>query len=54
MNSDPRLEFGMGTPVMQEMAPPDISELLQASREPMRKMLGVETDEDWQVRPVAF
>ena len=54
MNSDPRLEFGLGTPVIQEMAPPDPSELLQASREPLRQMMGIETDEDWQVCPVAF
>ena len=54
MNSDPRLEFGMGTPVIQEMAPPEPSELLRASREPLRRMMGIETDEDWQVRPAAF
>ncbi len=49
MNSDPRLEFGMGTPVLRELAPPDVNELLRASKEPMRAMLGVEKDEDWQV-----
>ncbi|DBB04574.1 hypothetical protein WJX77_008948 [Trebouxia sp. C0004] len=48
MNTDPRLDFGMGTPVIQEMAPPEFSELLQASREPMRTMMGIESDEDWQ------
>ena len=49
MNSDPRLEFGMGTPRVQEMAAPDMQEVLQAVREPMRRMMGVESDQDWQV-----
>jgi hypothetical protein len=44
----------MGTPVIQEMAAPEPSELLRASREPLRQMMGIETDEDWQVCPVAF
>ncbi|KAL0033179.1 hypothetical protein WJX79_008129 [Trebouxia sp. C0005] len=48
MNSDPRLEFGMGTPVIQETAPPEPSAMLQAAREPLRKMMGIESDEDWQ------
>lgn len=50
MNSDPRLEFGMNTPKVQEMAAPDMKEVLQAAREPMRRIMGVESDEDWQVR----
>ena len=49
MNTDPRLEFGMDTPVLQELAAPNLDEMLQATREPMRKLCGIESDEDWQV-----
>ena len=49
MNSDPRLEFGMNTPKVQEMAAPDMNEVLQAAREPLRMIMGVQSDEDWQV-----
>lgn len=48
MNTDPRLEFGMETPVLQELAAPNLDEMLQATREPMRKLCGIESDEDWQ------
>lgn len=50
MNSDPRLEFGLETPLMYECEAPDAAHLLESAKEQMCHMLDIENDEDWKVR----
>ena len=49
MNSDPRLEFGIETPIMHESDAPDADQLLESAKEQLCSMLGIENDGDWQV-----
>lgn len=50
MNSDPRLEFGLETPLIMESEAPDAAHLLESAKDQMCHLLDIENDEDWKVR----
>lgn len=52
MNSDPRLEFGLETPLLHESDPLDAAHLLASAKDDMCQMLEIENDEEWQVRHI--
>ena len=49
MNSDPRLEFGLETPLLQESDAPDADEYLESAKDQICSMFGIENDKEWQV-----
>ena len=53
INSDPRLEFGLETPLLQESDAPDAADLLESAKGQLCGVLGIENDEEWQVRTIS-
>lgn len=53
MNSDPKLEFELDSPVMQELEEPDANEILDKYKEELCSLMGIEGDEDWKVCSIA-
>ena len=49
MNSDPKLDFELDTPVMEELDEPDANDILDKYKEELCNMMGIGSDEDWKV-----